>query len=174
MSSPVNPSERENSVSTCMYGASDAACRECRQPFTPAKPWQVFCGDECHDRWHNRMRGGARPEIERPPVADTNAVGGNERQISQNTLSQRPTKIKRVLSELARGRSLQRFEAESLGDHCLHSTIARIEKLGIRVARREEVVRGFAGHPTRVVRYWLDEESRLRAAKFLGWARGGD
>ena len=80
----------------------------------------------------------------------------------------RATKLGRILTVLAAGRSLHRFEAERLGDHCLHSTISKIERYGIRVDRREENVLGFGGHKTRVMRYSLPEDERRRAVAMLG------
>jgi len=40
------------------------------------------------------------------------------------------TKQDRILTIMRAGRSLNRFEAESLGDHCLHSTIATLRREG--------------------------------------------
>lgn len=80
----------------------------------------------------------------------------------------RPKKWARVLQALIDGRSLNRFEAETdLHDHCLPSTIAAIQARGVAICRREEVVPGFQGLPTRCVRYWLPEESRAAARRLL-------
>lgn len=79
------------------------------------------------------------------------------------------TKLAAVLSALAEGQTLNRFEAERVvHDHTLNSTISEIEKRGVRVERREETVRGFRGHPTRVARYWLAEDQRAAAKALLG------
>jgi len=78
------------------------------------------------------------------------------------------TKLSRVLSVLAAGGQLNRFEAERLGDHCLNSTVAKIERHGLRVDRREETVPGYGGHMTYVMRYWLTEDERRRAVVMLG------
>lgn len=85
------------------------------------------------------------------------------------------TKLQRILAELAKGRSLNRFEAERLGDHCLHSTVSAIERrYGILVERCDETVRGFGGNPTRVMRYWLSADELQRAAEKVGGsAQGG-
>ena len=78
-------------------------------------------------------------------------------------------KVGRIISTLAAGVSLNRFEAERLGDHCLHSTISAIERhYGIRIERRGETVPGFGGHRTRVMRYWFAEDERQRAVGILG------
>lgn len=80
-------------------------------------------------------------------------------------------KIGRILTTLAAGRSLNRFEAERVGDHTLHSTVSSIERrYGIRVDRLEETVPGYAGHKTRVMRYWLSPEQQELAAKLMGIA----
>ncbi|MBI5461955.1 MAG: hypothetical protein HY941_07195 [Gammaproteobacteria bacterium] len=75
-----------------------------------------------------------------------------------------------MLAEFADGRSLNRFEAERIGDHCLHSTVAKIERMGINVSRHIETVPGYDGHKTRVCRYWLDNDNRERAAAMLALA----
>lgn len=77
------------------------------------------------------------------------------------------TKVFRVIVGLTR-RSYNRFEAAShLHDHCLHSTVSIIQRYGIRVDRKTEVVRGFMGNPTAVSRYWIDEIEAQKALKFL-------
>lgn len=82
----------------------------------------------------------------------------------------RTTKLGRIFTVLAAGRSLNRFEAERIGDHCLHSTVSAIERrIGISVSRHEEVVPGYGGHKTRVMRYQLSDEERYRAVALLGW-----
>lgn len=81
----------------------------------------------------------------------------------------RNTKLARILSVLAAGRSLNRFEAEKIGDHCLHSTVAKIERHGFQIDRCEETVPGYGGHRTHVMRYWLSDDERKRAVALLGW-----
>ncbi|WP_148274527.1 helix-turn-helix domain-containing protein [Advenella kashmirensis] len=51
-------------------------------------------------------------------------------------------------------RSLNRFEAERIGDHCLHSTIADLRKDGHNIYSQWEVVET-RFKPTRVKRYFL-------------------
>lgn len=77
-------------------------------------------------------------------------------------------KIARILAELARGASLHRFQAERLGDHVLHSTVCKIQRYGILVEREWVTVPGYAGHPTRVCRYWLSAEYQDHAARLIG------
>ena len=54
------------------------------------------------------------------------------------------TKIDRVYTALMEGRSFNRFEAETaLHDHCLHSTVATLErKHRITINRMYETVHG--------------------------------
>ena len=80
----------------------------------------------------------------------------------------RGTKIYRVTSGLM-VRSYNRFEAERLlHDHALHSTVSDIQRYGIRVDRRMEVVPGYQGAPTHVCRYWISTDQHERACQVLG------
>ena len=63
------------------------------------------------------------------------------------------TKIMMVLETLQK-RSLNRFEAERIGDHCLHSTIAELRKSGHSIYDQWETVET-RFKPTRVKRYFL-------------------
>jgi hypothetical protein len=83
--------------------------------------------------------------------------------------SKAPTKVNRVLQALAEGRSFNRFEAtRELRDWCLHSTVSQIQnRIGIPVARQEEVVPGYKGCPTWVMRYWLTDAARQLALDYL-------
>ncbi len=64
------------------------------------------------------------------------------------------SKIQTVYDYLKR-RSLNRFEAERLGDHCLNSTIAELRKDGHRIIGEWEDVPNRFGGITRVMRYHL-------------------
>ncbi|MYN11776.1 hypothetical protein GSY71_01235 [Pusillimonas sp. TS35] len=64
------------------------------------------------------------------------------------------TKKAAILGVL-RKRSLNRFEAEVYGDHCLHSTIAELRKDGHNIFGQTEVVPTRFGKTTRVKRYFL-------------------
>jgi hypothetical protein len=79
----------------------------------------------------------------------------------------RPKKWKRILATLL-SRSLNRFEAERQGDHCMNSTVSKIEHKGVRILREPERVPGFAGTVAHVVRYRLAPTSRERALELLG------
>ncbi|MBX9905509.1 MAG: hypothetical protein K2Y31_14240 [Burkholderiales bacterium] len=87
--------------------------------------------------------------------------------------NQHPKKWQRILGVFARGDTLNRFEAERIGDHALHSTVAALQGRGLILNRREETVPGFMGAPTRVCRYWLAQESVERARELLGLGNHG-
>lgn len=68
-----------------------------------------------------------------------------------------PSKIETMLALFVDGKHLNRFDAESYHDHCLHSTVATLESLGIRISREWERVPCLGGRAmVRVKRYWLD------------------
>ncbi len=75
-----------------------------------------------------------------------------------------------VLKGFLTGRSFNRFEAElELHDHCLHSTVARLEQLGVRIDRHTERVPCLGGKAmTTVKRYRLAPNFEQRAADLLG------
>lgn len=85
-----------------------------------------------------------------------------------------PNKICRVLAYLVAGKSLNRFEAERIGEHCLHSTISRLaNQYGLSVARNAESVPNNWGRPCRVVRYWLGASERKRGKVLLSFLSSG-
>lgn len=64
------------------------------------------------------------------------------------------TKISTVLATL-RQRSLNRFDAERIGDHCLHSTVSTLRAEGYNIFSQWEKVPTRFGKDTRVKRYFL-------------------
>ena len=64
------------------------------------------------------------------------------------------TKKAAILAAL-RQRSLNRFEAERLGDHCLPSTVSSLRSEGHVIHAHDEQVPTRFGRPVRVKRYWL-------------------
>jgi hypothetical protein len=79
------------------------------------------------------------------------------------------TKRHSILLVLASGRSLNRFEAEHLMDHCLNTTISEIGRYdGIIVSRQFEKHESRAGHPFRCCRYWLHPNQQAKALRILG------
>ena len=87
-----------------------------------------------------------------------------------------PTKEEEVLRALYVG-SLNRFEAERIGDHCLNSTIAELRGKGIQIEDEWEKVpsRGPRGH-TRCKRYWVRSEpgNLERVRRMLETSQGGE
>ena len=81
-------------------------------------------------------------------------------------------KLTRILRALLH-RTLNRFEAEAFGDHCLNSTIAKIREMGIVLADRWETVPALGGRATaHVKRYWVDRhpDHMTKARNALGMA----
>lgn len=84
------------------------------------------------------------------------------------TISKPPSKIARVLAYMLNDGSLQRFEAERLGDHCLHSTISSLANgYGLNFQRQLERVPNHWGEPCTVTRYTLPASERGRAGVVL-------
>ncbi|WP_054905021.1 hypothetical protein [Pseudomonas sp. NBRC 111144] len=83
-------------------------------------------------------------------------------------ISKPPSKIARVLAYMLHDGSLQRFEAERLGDHCLHSTISSLANgYGLKFQRQLERVPNHWGEPCTVTRYALPASERRRASAVL-------
>ena len=84
------------------------------------------------------------------------------------TPAKRKTKLCRILEHFVNGGSLNRFEAERLGDHCLNSTIAALcGNYGLAFIRVDERVPNRFGSETRVTRYRLPDSEMERAGKVL-------
>ena len=82
--------------------------------------------------------------------------------------SKAPSKIARVLEHMLYDGSLIRFEAERLGDHCLHSTISSLANgYGLKFQRQLERVPNHWGEPCTVTRYTLPVSERCRARNVL-------
>ena len=81
------------------------------------------------------------------------AAGDWHRATAQESTRPEHTKIGRILEALRSGRSLNRFEAETLGDHALNSTIARLRGEGVLIVDEWEEVPTRFGRPARVKRY---------------------
>jgi len=79
------------------------------------------------------------------------------------------TKKFNIIQHFLKGLSLNRFEAEELGDHCLHSTVSTmVNKLGLEIPRKWEVVPNRFGGTTRVKRYWFSKSDIAIIRKLLG------
>ncbi len=73
-----------------------------------------------------------------------------------NNTTKPPSKIARILRHLLTGASLNRFEAERIGDHCLNSTIAVLSnKYNLTIQRKSERVPNGWGSPCTATRYSL-------------------
>lgn len=80
--------------------------------------------------------------------------------------AEKPRKWHRILKVLAEGATLTRFDAEQLGDHCLHSTVAALEHRGVEIHRQQVVVPGRFG-VVHCKRYRLAPLSMDRARELL-------
>lgn len=84
------------------------------------------------------------------------------------TVANAPTKASRILAYLVAGGSLNRFEAERLGDHCLNSTISALKhNWGIDFLVVPERVPTRWGKGCDVNRYSIPESRRKRAQRAL-------
>lgn len=84
------------------------------------------------------------------------------------TVANAPTKLSRVLAFLVAGGSLNRFEAERIGDHCLNSTISALKhNWGIDFLVVPERVPTRWGKSCDVNRYSIPESRRKRAQRAL-------
>lgn len=86
----------------------------------------------------DQMKKGAAPDQENAP---------------SKTPTAKNTKESMILAIMILGHSLNRFEAERLGDHCLHSTIATLRAKGYLFHDEWEWVKTRFGE-THVKRYW--------------------
>lgn len=77
----------------------------------------------------------------------------NQENAPSKCFKQENTKESRILKELSSGRTLNRFEAERLGDHCLHSTIATLRSKGYSFYDQWERVSTRFNKEVRVKRY---------------------
>lgn len=79
-----------------------------------------------------------------------------DRSLNTAVTIKKPTKIARVLAHLLTGASINRFEAERIGDHCLPSTISSLaNRHGLVIQRQQESVPNRWGDPCPVTRYTL-------------------
>ena len=81
-----------------------------------------------------------------------------------------PSKIARILAHLMAGASINRFEAEWLGDHYLNSTIAVLaNRHGLIFKRQSESTSNRLGAPCTVIRYSLPVSECDKASKVLAY-----
>lgn len=78
------------------------------------------------------------------------------------------TKQAVILHYLTFDGSLNRFEAERIGDHCLPSTISKLRNsYGLTVLDEFESVPNLTGSFTEVKRYWIEHANKPQAEKLL-------
>lgn len=111
---------------------------------------------------------------QRPALAGPGAGGGEHSQAltGNSTSTRKPprgfwTKRRTVLLNFIRRPSLHRFQAERVGEHCLHTTVATWQADGIEFARETIPVPGWGGQTTYVSKYWLTEPERQKAKQRL-------
>jgi len=114
-------------------------------------------------------------KLKNPTDSSESLAAGFQNKLSVNNSTKthkvKPgTKVYGVLLALAQGRSFNRFEAErELHDHCLHSTVSTIQRLGVRVYRQRETVPCLGGTKTTdVMRYRLLPHEIEKAEMLLG------
>jgi len=74
-----------------------------------------------------------------------------------------------MLLHFAKGKTLNRFQAEPLGDHCLHTTISDLQrKYPINFDRQTIKVPNRFGTLTSVKEYWLEDENLRKAKLYFG------
>lgn len=96
-------------------------------------------------------------------------------QISTSNNVKAPSKIAKILAHLANVGALNRFEAERIGDHCLHSTISALaNRFGLAFKRTPEKVPNHWGQPCDVIRYALpaSEHQKVHAVLVLLTRKG--
>jgi hypothetical protein len=105
-------------------------------------------------------------ELLKEKAVGLTTTNGETRSLSYKKQS----KLGTILSEFLKGRSLNRFEAELLNDHCLNTTVSTIGKLGILIDRKSETIPCVKGRfSTTCKRYWLntDPENIARTRKYF-------
>ncbi|NVK54954.1 MAG: hypothetical protein HWE26_05020 [Alteromonadaceae bacterium] len=82
-------------------------------------------------------------------------------------------KLNSMLLRFAQGKRYHRFSAESVGDHCLPTTISDLQKRhGIYFDRCRVKVKNRFGTFTPVCLYWLSGKSLLKAQHITGLDKG--
>ena len=90
---------------------------------------------------------------------------------SESNSRKKQSKLMTLLIFFSKGGSLNRFEAEKLGCHCLNTSVYDIRrKWGIRLARKTEKVTTRFGNRVTCCRYWLDPQDYAYVAEILSKA----
>jgi hypothetical protein len=78
-------------------------------------------------------------------------------------------KLESMLYRFAEGKKYHRFSAETVGDHCLPTTISDLQKRHpIYFSRRFMKVPNRFGSETSVMLYWLEGDSLIKARLITG------
>jgi hypothetical protein len=83
----------------------------------------------------------------------TKGAAPNQENAPSKKLPAQNTKESTILTIMRSGQSLNRFEAERLGDHCLHSTISSLRGKGYLFYDEWEMVKTRFGKDAHVKRY---------------------
>jgi hypothetical protein len=104
----------------------------------------------------NHFEGKTMSEKEMAARPVTTATTSDIQHVNGNAIT-RKSKVATILALFVKGLNLNRFEAESHHDHCLHSTVSSLEGYGVRIARSWETIPCLGGKATvRCKRYWLE------------------
>lgn len=109
-------------------------------------------------------------QIEKPALTKTTGLENcNDTHSNTNLKIRKGTEQYAILSALASGRSLNRFQAMELHDTCLNSTISTLQGKGIRIHRIFEKVPCIHGtKKVDVCRYFLKSDQLPIAMELLG------
>lgn len=111
-------------------------------------------------------------EQNKPPMAEGPATGIAKEEftkLNSITIGNQLGKLDYMLLRFAHGDRLHRFQAERIGDHCVHTTVSDIQiKHGIKFSRRRVKVPNRFGKKTSVCEYWLEGNDLLRARVIAG------
>lgn len=91
----------------------------------------------------------------------TKGAAPDQESAPSKKLPEQDTKESRILTIMRSGQSLNRFEAERLGDHCLHSTVATLRSKGYLFHDEWEWV------PTR-----FGKEAHVKRYRYIGLSNG--
>lgn len=87
----------------------------------------------------------------------------------QSNSNNKPGKLISILGHFARGKRLHRYQAEKLGDHCLHTSVSGLQlKHHIRFSRRRVKVPNRINIMTCVMLYWLEGKDLEQAREIVG------
>lgn len=92
---------------------------------------------------------------------------------SKNNTKKKPTKLDSMLKQFASGKPIHKFEAETLGDHSLSTTISDLQRRHNILFNRKYVEVPTKFGNTNVMSYWLAGESLINVRSILRWRVAG-